>query len=237
MQFFGNFKMNEVTDEYIDKLCENTYEKNVGLALPACYIDRYAKRLKDAGILVGAENLHEKASGAYTGELSGSMLKNVGCDFVLIGHSERRKYYGETNEIVHQKVLAALSSKLKPVICVGESERDYLDGKTLKVVKNQVLKAVKDLYSNEIKGIIIAYEPVWAIGTGRVPKNSEVEAVVSCIKETINKHFDGENVQVLYGGSCNDKNAKELKQIKDLDGFLIGGACMDVAKFNTIIKA
>lgn len=237
MQFFGNFKMNEVTSEYIEELCKNTYEKNVGIALPSVYIDRYADKLKKAGILVGGQNLNEKASGAYTGELAGSMLKNVGCDFVIIGHSERRKYYGETNEIVHQKVLAALSSKLKPVICVGESERDYVDGKTLKVVKNQVLKAVKDLYSNEIKGIIIAYEPVWAIGTGRVPKNSEVEAVVECIKDTISKHFDGEVVQVLYGGSCNDKNAGELKQIKDLDGFLIGGACQDVTKLNTIIKA
>ena len=206
MLYFGNFKMNEVSDEYIEKLTSKKFEKGtVGLALPYIYIDKYAKKLASSNIMVGAENLYFEDNGAYTGEISGSMLHNIGCEFVLIGHSERRGILGETNEMVHKKVLAALKHKLTPVICVGETLKEKEEGKTIRVIKHQVKAALKELYANEISGIIIAYEPVWAIGTGLVPTVADISTVVMIIKSTVSKIFN-ENVKVLYGGSCNDKN-------------------------------
>ena len=202
MLYLGNFKMNEVTGEYVEKLTSKKFEKGtVGLALPYIYIDRYASKLKESNIMVGAENVYYEENGAFTGEISASMLNGLGCDFVLIGHSERRGLLGETNEMVHKKVLSAL----------------------------------KDLYANEMSGIVIAYEPVWAIGTGLVPTVTDISTVVMIIKSTVAKIFNGENVKVLYGGSCNDKNVATLETVPNLDGFLIGGACMDADKFHTII--
>ena len=236
MLYFGNFKMNEVSDEYIEKLTSKKFEKGtVGLALPYIYIDKYAKKLASSNIMVGAENLYFEDNGAYTGEISGSMLHNIGCDFVLIGHSERRGILGETNEMVHKKVLSALKHKLTPVICVGETLKEKEEGKTIRVIKHQVKAALKELYANEISGIIIAYEPVWAIGTGLVPTVADISTVVMIIKSTVSKIFN-ENVKVLYGGSCNDKNVATLETVPNLDGFLIGGACMDADKFHTIIS-
>lgn len=236
MLYLGNFKMNEVTDEYIEKVTSKKFEKGtVGLAFPYIYIDRYAAKLKESNIMVGAENVYYEENGAYTGEISASMLNGLGCDFVLIGHSERRGLMGETNDMVHKKVLAALKHKLTPVICVGETKKEKDEGKTIRVIKHQVKAALKDLYANEISGIVIAYEPVWAIGTGLIPTVSDIATVVMIIKSTVAKIFNGENVKVLYGGSCNDKNVGTLETVPNLDGFLIGGACMDADKFHTII--
>ncbi len=229
--------MNTVTEQYVKDLTNKKYNAgSVGLAFPYIFIDKYAKMLKSSNIMVGAQNISTESNGAFTGEISGEMLAEIGCDFVIVGHSERRTKLAESNDLINKKVFAALKNKLTPIICVGETREEKEEGKTIRVIKHQVKSALKDLYSNEISGIIIAYEPLWAIGTGAIPTVTDISTVVMIIKSTVSKIFNDENVKVIYGGSCNENNVATLETVPNLDGFLIGGACMNIEKFNKIVK-
>ncbi len=196
---------------------------------------------KGTCINVGAQNIHWAESGAYTGEISGDMLNELGVSFVIIGHSERRQYFGETDATVNQRVKAALKHNLKPVICVGETLEQRQAEKTMEVIESQVRKALDELTAEDMKNVVIAYEPVWAIGTGLTATNEQAQEVHAVIRALLKNMFEcpcvAENTRILYGGSMNDGNAAGLLAQPDIDGGLIGGAALKADKFAAIIKA
>jgi len=182
--------------------------------------------------------MHFEDSGAFTGEVSSSMLKSAGCEFVIIGHSERRHIFGETDEMINKKIKKALSAGLKPIFCIGEllAERD--NGTTNDVIKRQTLNGLDGISVDQIKNIIIAYEPVWAIGTGKTATPSQAQEVHSFVRSLISDKYGkktAENVIIQYGGSVKPDNAKELLSQNDIDGALVGGACLKADSFMGII--
>jgi len=195
---------------------------------------------KDSFVSVGAQNMSQHQSGAYTGEVSGAQLKDMGVGYVIIGHSERRELYGETDASVNAKVLAAMDISLDPIICVGESLLQRETGVTFDLVALQVKTALNGVPAEKIRGAIIAYEPIWAIGTGRTATPEDAQDVCRAIRAVISSLYDeqtGNAVSILYGGSMNDKNAFDLLSQPDIDGGLIGGASLKPASFATIINA
>ena len=179
-------------------------------------------------------------SGAYTGEVSPLMLKDLGVEYVILGHSERREYYGETDAIVNEKVKAALKHGLKPILCVGEKLEERENGTTEKVVEEQIVGGLKDVCAEKMANVVIAYEPVWAIGTGKTATPAQAQEVHAFIRDLLVKLYNAEvaeNVTVQYGGSMNDANAAELIAQKDIDGGLVGGASLIPEKFTVIVKA
>ena len=185
---------------------------------------------------LGAQNLHWEAEGAYTGEISGSMLKDLGCTYVIVGHSERRHLFGERNDEVNKKVKAALGHGLIPILCVGETLEEREAGNTQAVVKDQLLRGLSDVGVENIPTIIIAYEPVWAIGTGRAASVEQAEEVHAFLRATLATEFGeiAQDVRILYGGSVSPQNAEALFSCKEIDGALIGKACLDPAVFAKI---
>ena len=195
---------------------------------PSTLIRPMSKKLKDSRIEVGAQNCHENENyGAFTGSINSKMLKDVGAKHVIIGHSENRQH-GESNKKINNKIKSALKSGLKVIFCIGETSQEKRKKKTYQVLNNQI-KIGLDKIKNK-KNIIIAYEPVWSIGTGLIPKSNELIKIITFIKKKY------KNLKVLYGGSVNSKNINELKLIKNIDGFLIGGASQNAKKFIDIIK-
>ena len=195
--------------------------------------------LKNSPVMIGGQNLYFENDGAFTGEVSGSMLKNAGCCYVIIGHSERRQYFSETNEIVNKKIFKALENELIPIVCVGEKEVERESGKYEEVVKDQVTNALKGISNEQIKKIVIAYEPVWAIGTGRTATPEQANEMHSSIRSIIKNLYSEENskaIQILYGGSMNENNSAVLLSQSDIDGGLIGGASLNARSFINIIK-
>jgi triosephosphate isomerase len=179
-------------------------------------------------------------SGAFTGEISASMLKSVGCEYVLIGHSERRTIFGEPDEVINKKIKKALEHNLKPIFCVGELLEQREDGTTMDVVKNQILNGLKDITPEQLSEIIIAYEPIWAIGTGKTATPEQAQEVHAAIRELIVENFSedvADNLIIQYGGSVKPDNAGELLSKKDIDGALVGGACLKADSFLGIIAA
>ena len=244
LYLIGNFKMNmglETIVPYfksIKRLAKGNMN-HVGVCVPYVYLPLAKKYLSKTNVLYGAENVHYLDKGAYTGEVSAKMLKDFDCDMVIIGHSERRAYYNETDETVNLKVLKALENNLIPIICVGETLEQRESDKTLKVFEKQLKEALKDVKVEDLTSIIFAYEPVWAIGTGKTATCEQAEEVIAYMKSYICKLFklkSDDMIVVLYGGSMNEKNAKELLSMKSIDGGLIGGACLDIAKFSTIFN-
>ena len=244
LYLIGNFKMNMTKStivpylKSIKKMAKGNYN-HVGICVPYVYLPLAQKYLGKSNVLYGAENVHYLEKGAYTGEVSTEMLNDFGCDLVIIGHSERRTYYNETDETVNLKVLKALSSNIVPVICVGESLEERESDKTLKVIESQLKAALKDVKVEDLSSIIFAYEPIWAIGTGKTATSEQAEEVIAYMKKYICKMYklkSSDLVVVLYGGSMNEKNAKELLSMPSIDGGLIGGACLDLAKFSTIFN-
>lgn len=233
----GNLKMNFTLKDYkgylndLKRIVKDS-SNIVGICVPYPYLNICQKQTKK--LLLGAQNCHFKESGAYTGEVSVNMLADFGVKTCIIGHSERRAYYNEKNEDINKKIQALLNSNIKPILCIGETLEEKQSGKTKRVLKNQLEKALKDV--KNINNIIFAYEPVWAIGTGLTPTIKEIKQTTKYIKDVIFKITACENVVLLYGGSLNDKNYNEILTVPNVDGGLIGGACLDLKKFKKIIN-
>jgi triosephosphate isomerase len=195
--------------------------------------------LKGSNVELGAQNLTWEKSGAFTGEISAEMIKSTGANYVIIGHSERRQYYGETNETVNKKIFAALEADLGAIVCVGESLEERESGVTEKVIETQITGSLKDLTTDQMANVIIAYEPVWAIGTGKVATPEQAQAVHVQIRSLVEKQFGADvaaNVVIQYGGSVKADNAEVLLGQADIDGALVGGACLKAETFLPIIQ-
>ena len=182
-----------------------------------------------------AQNCHWEDSGAYTGEISINMIKDLSVSYVIVGHSERRQIFNESDDWINKKIRSIVTNNLKVILCVGETNNERKSGETEIIIKNQIEEGLKSI--SDISNVIIAYEPVWAIGTGLTAKSEQIEAAHSLIRNTINDNYDKRNdIHILYGGSVNSTNAEELIQINGVDGFLIGGASLDANSFASIIK-
>lgn len=198
------------------------------------------KSLQNSSILLGAQNMHWEEKGAFTGEVSPTMLLTVGCKFVIIGHSERRSYFYETDLSVNLKVKSALKFSLSPIICVGEKLEEREANKTKEVVEIQLKGAYKELSAQQAERTVIAYEPVWAIGTGKTATPQQANKVHVFIRELLSVEYGeeiAEKINILYGGSVNPKNSRELLAMSDIDGALVGGASLDAESFEEIVKS
>lgn len=213
---------------------------DVVLCPPATHLLAVYDVIKDSHIELGGQNLYWESAGAFTGEVSAEMLKSVGCRYVIIGHSERRQYFHETDATVNKKVHRALQSDLKPIMCVGETLEQRETGVTDQVLEQQVQGGLAGLSAKAMEQMVIAYEPVWAIGTGRTATTAQAQDAHHFIRDLIQKMFDkntAENILIQYGGSVKPDNAKSLLTQPDVDGALVGGASLDVKSFVGIIKA
>lgn len=239
--FLGNWKMNFLEEDILSFFKEFSHDHKdalVGFAVPAPYIRAAASMKGDADIEIGAQNCHWEQSGAFTGEISTSMLKDCGASFTLIGHSERRQYFGETDSSVQKRTKRVLSEGLVAVTCIGETKEEYQAGKRTEVLTNQIKIGLSDLTENEIKNLVIAYEPVWAIGTGLSATPEEADSAHKHIKKELEILFPnlGNKIPVLYGGSANSKNSRELLALHSISGFLVGGASLKAAEFSALIN-
>ena len=240
----GNWKMNMLPDstiKYIDELAPKVKDAQSEVVLCVPYTDLFYALLtaQNTNIKIGAQNMHWETSGAYTGEVSAEMLKSIGVEYVIIGHSERRAYFNETDETVNKKLKAAFSAELKPILCVGETLEERESGKAEEIVTNQVEKALDGLDKMQVANTIIAYEPIWAIGTGKVATSNDANEMAKNIRKKICDLY-GQNVSnrviIQYGGSVKASNCKELFETSDVDGALVGGASLDVDSFSKIVK-
>ncbi len=196
--------------------------------------------IKDAPIKLGAQNMSQHEEGAYTGEVSAKMLKSIGCEYVVLGHSERRQYFKESNELINAKAKQALKHELTPIICVGETLEEREAGVTEEIIKTQVKGVLSEMTSDQVEKVVIAYEPVWAIGTGKTATTAQANDVHKFIRKLIGQLYSwavAEKIIIQYGGSMNDKNAAELLSQSDIDGGLIGGASLKADAFAMIITA
>ena len=226
--------------ELNEALANVTPNCDVVVCTPFTHLTSVVNTVDTKKIGVGAENCADKAAGAYTGEVSASMVASTGAKYVIIGHSERRAYYHETNDILKEKTLLALANGLTPIFCIGEVLEEREAGKHFDVVKKQVEESLFGLSSEDFGKLILAYEPVWAIGTGKTASAEQAEEIHAFIRKTIADKYGkevAENISILYGGSCKPSNAKELFAKENVDGGLIGGAALDAASFMGIITA
>lgn len=237
----GNWKMNTTVPEGVE-LAKAVVEKsaqlpeNVGLivAPPFTHLASVASVLKGSKVQLSAQNCADHEKGAYTGEVSVSMLASVGCQWTILGHSERRQYYGETDEKLVEKVKLALAGGLGVILCVGENLDQREAGKHFDVVTEQIKNVLYNFTADDMKKIIVAYEPVWAIGTGKTATAEQAEEIHACIRKVLADKFGAQvadDTTILYGGSCKPSNAKELFAQKDIDGGLIGGAALKADDF------
>ena len=240
----GNWKMNMTIDESNSLINElkQVSENNVEIKIAPSFTNLYyaISLLKNSGIEVIAQNVHSEMRGAYTGEISAEMLKSIGVKTVIIGHSERRKYFNETDTILSKKVKAAIENSLNVIFCIGEELSERESGNHFEIIKNQISIALIDLNNDEIKNIVIAYEPVWAIGTGMTANINQIQEMHEFIRKLINEKFGDEisdNIQIIYGGSLKPNNAKDIFSLNDVDGGLIGGASLNFSDFHSIIDA
>ena len=242
----GNWKMNLTRDQAVSlarSLAERTGpESNVELAVcpPSVYLSAVADALGDAAIGVGAQNMYHEASGAFTGEISAQMLVDVGCQYVILGHSERRHVLGETDRDVNRKVHAALDANLTPIVCVGELLEQRQAGETFQVIQQQFQGTFKGLSESEMRKVVIAYEPVWAIGTGHVATPEEAEKVHLELRKLLENGYNtslAQGVRIQYGGSVKPDNAAQLLVQPNIDGALVGGASLVAADFLAIVAA
>ncbi|HEX9253405.1 MAG TPA: triose-phosphate isomerase [Ignavibacteriaceae bacterium] len=242
----GNWKMNndlaqseKLIVELKNLLQNEKINCDVIVCPPFTSLSEATKFLKGSHIKLGAQNMHFEENGAFTGEVSAAMLKSVGCEYVILGHSERRHIFGENDEVINKKIKKALSAGLKPIFCVGELLEERENGTTNDVVKRQVLKGLAGISADDMKNIIVAYEPVWAIGTGKTASPAQAQEVHEFIRDLIEIDYSLEvanDLVIQYGGSVKPDNAKELISQKDIDGALVGGACLKADSFLEIIK-
>ncbi len=240
----GNWKMNKTPKaakaliEELKPLVKDT-KTTVVVCVPAVDIAPVAQAARGSGIKVGAQNVHFKESGAYTGELSAEMLREAGASYVIIGHSERRQYFGETDETVNLRVKAAVAGGLIPIICVGENKAQREANYTNALVEYQTLIALEGLTNAQIKKVIIAYEPVWAIGTGLTATDEQANETIGVIRRAIARKYGkgvANAVRIQYGGSMNPKNVKGLMAQEEIDGGLIGGASLKAEDFSKVVN-
>lgn len=239
----GNWKMNKTMGEAVE-ICRQLDElvANSPVEVVVCAPFTSLSALNALGmskVKLGAQNMYYTDHGAYTGEISADMLVDVGCEYVILGHSERREIFKETDELINQKVLQALKTDLKPILCVGETLTQRRAGETEKVVVDQTTKALAGVLSEQLAEIVIAYEPIWAIGTGETSNGEDANQVISAIRQTMAKLYSAElaeQVRIQYGGSVKAENIAEFMGQSDIDGALVGGASLKVKDFIGIIE-
>ena len=242
----GNWKMNKTISEtkaYAEELkgllgkpkwCEAV------LLVPSVNLQAANRAFRDLKVSVGTQNCHDKEAGAYTGEITADMIREAGAKYVVLGHSERRAYYNEKDIDVNRKVHAALHAGLRPIVCVGESLEERELGVTMEKIAYQIKCALFGVTMEQVRKVVIAYEPIWAIGTGKTATSEQAAEVCGAIRTLIRKTYGARaarNISILYGGSMNEKNAAELMSNEDIDGGLIGGASLEPAKFVAIVNA
>ena len=243
----GNWKMNNDLNEskdLISKLLIKLKNLNINCEVVICppftSLSEASAMIKGGTIKLGAQNFHQEENGAFTGEVSAKMLLSTGCEFVIIGHSERRAIFMESDDLINKKIQRAIKNNLKPIFCVGELLEERENNITEQVIKTQVLKGLENFTVGDLKNLIIAYEPVWAIGTGKTATPQQAEEVHLFIRKLIENHFSkefAENLRILYGGSVKPDNSKDLLSQKNIDGALVGGACLNADSFLNIIKS
>lgn len=241
----GNWKMNKTVGEAVDlvrqlkDLIAKVEGVEVIVAPPFTALHAVREESKGSLIRLAAQNLYWEEKGAFTGEISPSMIREVGCEFVIIGHSERRQLFGETDESVNRRIRAALGQGLKPIFCIGETLKEREGEKTFSVIETQVKGGLKDLGEKEVLTITIAYEPVWAIGTGKTATPQQAQDVHRFIRETLGKRYSkdtAEKARIQYGGSVTPENIKGLMEQPDIDGALVGGASLNADSFARIVR-
>lgn len=241
----GNWKMNKILQEGTElaRTINRQVEDNgtvIVLCTPFIHLTEVSKVITKDSLYLGAQNCASESSGAFTGEVSVDMIRSTGADYVIIGHSERRSYYHEDDNLLNKKVKLALAGELIPIFCCGEVLAERQSGKHMQVVRNQIEKGLFDLSVEDFSKVVIAYEPVWAIGTGVNATSEQAQEMHKAIRDLIAEKFGNqvaENISILYGGSCKPSNAKELFANPDVDGGLIGGASLNAADFMGIVSA
>ncbi|MCM3758731.1 triose-phosphate isomerase [Sporosarcina aquimarina] len=242
----GNWKMYKTLDEavaFIDSLAGKLKESDqveTVICSPALYLTTLVEKTKDLPVRIGAQTMHEEVEGAFTGEISPTMLSSVGVEFVILGHSERRQYYNETDESVNRKVKSAFEHKLTPIVCVGESLEQREDNATSAIVSEQVKKAFAGVNETDAASAIVAYEPIWAIGTGRTATAEDANEVCAQIRAVLTDLYSesvAQAIRIQYGGSVKPGNIEELLSMSDIDGALVGGASLDPESFTALAEA
>lgn len=244
----GNWKMNKTINETLSffdefsKLYDELKENQVEIIIfpPYTSLSILSEKMKNYGIFVGAQNLHEKDNGAYTGEISASMIQSAGCNYVLIGHSERRQFFSESDDLLNQKLKTSLKHKINSIICVGETLSEREAGNHFSIVNKQIKFFLKDITPDQLSQVIIAYEPVWAIGTGKTASPEQANEMHCEIRNTIQNLYSNSianNISILYGGSVNEENSRILFHQSEIDGGLVGGASLNPKSFLKIIQS
>lgn len=240
----GNWKMNMLPDETIKMIEELTpavksAQSEVILCVPFTDLFYALLTAQNTNIKIGAQNMHWEENGAYTGEVSAQMLKSIGVEYVILGHSERRQYFNETDETVNKKLKKAFEVGLKPIVCVGETLEERESGKAIEIVTNQVRKALEGISNVQVTQTIIAYEPIWAIGTGKTATSDDANDMIKNIRQEIANLYGqmtAQRVIIQYGGSVKSSNSKELFATSDIDGALVGGASLKAEEFAKIVN-
>jgi triosephosphate isomerase len=241
----GNWKMNKTVEEALDLVRQlkaslsNIEEVEVAVAPPFTALYAVSQELRGSSIRLAAQNLFYEEKGAFTGEVSPLMLKEIGCQYVIVGHSERRQFFGETDETVNRRIKAALGQSLKPIFCIGETLKEREEGKTFLVIERQVEGGLRGIGEEGVKSIVIAYEPVWAIGTGKTATPQQVEEVHRFIRERLERLYlreITERIRIQYGGSVTPENIKGLMNQENIDGALVGGASLKSETFSKIVR-
>jgi len=243
----GNWKMYkdksetfELISQLKEKLKENTPGVEIAICPPFTSIELSCEMIKNSPIKLGAQNMHSEIEGAYTGEVSAKMLKSFGVEYVILGHSERRTYFKESDEFINQKIKRAIEFEIKPIFCLGETIEEREAERTLEVIDEQLTKGLSGVSRLDLEKIVIAYEPVWAIGTGQTATPEQAQEAHFFLRKKLAELYDteiSERVKILYGGSVKPENAKDLFKQPDIDGGLIGGACLNADSFYQIILA
>jgi triosephosphate isomerase len=242
----GNWKMNKTVSEALALVGElrglvsSVRDVEVAVAPPFTALHPVAKALEGSNVKLAAQNLYWEASGAFTGEVSPGMLKEVGCTYVIVGHSERRQYFGETDQTVNRRAKAVLANGMSAIVCVGETLTEREAGRTLSIVERQVREGLAGFGKQDAARLVVAYEPVWAIGTGKVATTQQAQEVHAAIRKVLGELFGAETgagVRIQYGGSVKPSNAAELLAQPDINGALVGGASLKAEDFSKIVKA
>ena len=241
----ANWKMNKTVDEsvfFAERLSSEfakTEDTDIIIAPPFTALHAIAEALKGSAIHLSAQNMHWDEKGAYTGEISAGMLIDVGCEYVIIGHSERRNLFGERNEYINRKMKTACKLDLKPIFCIGETLDERKSERTFEILEKQIKEGLNNILSDDIRRIVFAYEPVWAIGTGKTATTKQAEEVHHYIRKVIIDLFGknaGADIRIIYGGSVNQKNIDSLMNQPNINGALVGGASLDFESFAKIIN-
>jgi triosephosphate isomerase len=240
----GNWKMNKTIKEAVEFVNEikNKVEDTdveVVLCAPATMLKDMKEAAKGTNVKIGAQNMHFEESGAFTGEIAPAMLKEIDVDYVIIGHSERRQYFAETNETVNKKVLKALEVAIRPIMCCGETLEERETGKMEDVVKEQIVAGLKDVSADRLQDVVVAYEPIWAIGTGVTASSEQANDAIAFIRGLVKELYNeevSEQLQIQYGGSVKPANVEEIMNQSDIDGALVGGASLKTDSFMDLVN-